>query len=174
MATMVILVNGLPGSGKSTLAIQLADALSVPVLSKDAIKESVADALEWPVELSGPLGAASMEMAWSLAATLKGTVVLESWWFRPRDLGHAQRAIERIGSPRVVEIWCTVAPGIARTRVQERQRHRIHPDADRLAMDWPKWSTQARPLGLGPVVPVETGTPVNMTALIEELRTLLA
>lgn len=78
MATTVILVNGLAGSGKSTLAVQLGAALSVPVLGKDAINEAVADALEWPVELNGALGAASMEMAWSLAATMKATVVLES------------------------------------------------------------------------------------------------
>jgi len=171
--TTLILVNGLPGSGKSTLAAQLGDLLPVPVLSKDAIKEAIADALDWPVELSGALGAASMEMAWSLAATLAGTVVVESWWFRPRDLGHVQRALERVGSPRVVEIWCDVSPEIARTRVRERTRHRIHPDVDHLVVAWPQWSTQARPLGLGPVVTVTTGSPVNVTGLVEELRTLL-
>ncbi|MEO7058823.1 MAG: GNAT family N-acetyltransferase, partial [Lapillicoccus sp.] len=42
---LVVLVNGLPGSGKSTLARALASELGLPLLSKDVVKETVADAL---------------------------------------------------------------------------------------------------------------------------------
>src|SRR5690348_6322567 len=40
-----VLVSGPPGSGKSTLAAPLAWALDWPVISKDAIKEALADSL---------------------------------------------------------------------------------------------------------------------------------
>ena len=43
MATSHILIKGLPGSGKTTLSRQLGGALSVPVVSKDAVKEMLAD-----------------------------------------------------------------------------------------------------------------------------------
>ncbi|MEU8358303.1 AAA family ATPase [Nonomuraea sp. NPDC048882] len=48
MCERVVLVNGLPGSGKSTLARALGRELGWPVLSKDAIKETLADTLDRP------------------------------------------------------------------------------------------------------------------------------
>jgi predicted kinase len=44
MVDRLVLVNGLPGSGKTTLASQLAAHLSVPWVSKDSVKELLADA----------------------------------------------------------------------------------------------------------------------------------
>lgn len=38
-----MLVNGLPGSGKTTLAVQLGGLMDFPVLSKDVVKEVLAD-----------------------------------------------------------------------------------------------------------------------------------
>jgi predicted kinase len=43
MGSSLILLNGIPGAGKTTLAGPLARALEVPVVSKDAVKESLAD-----------------------------------------------------------------------------------------------------------------------------------
>ena len=42
---MFVLVSGLPGSGKSTVAAPLAQALGLPLLARDDIKESLWDAL---------------------------------------------------------------------------------------------------------------------------------
>src|SRR5436853_574519 len=39
----LILVNGAPASGKSTLARQIADASRLPLLSRDALKEAMAE-----------------------------------------------------------------------------------------------------------------------------------
>ena len=43
IAKTLILINGLPGSGKTTLSRQLGRALSIPVISKDNLKEALAD-----------------------------------------------------------------------------------------------------------------------------------
>ena len=82
---LVVLVNGLPGSGKSTLAADLADELGLPLLSKDAIKETVADHLPQDVleraQGSGSwLGAGAAESLWSLLSSCPCGAVVEGWW----------------------------------------------------------------------------------------------
>ncbi|MDQ1534024.1 MAG: hypothetical protein QOF28_1785, partial [Actinomycetota bacterium] len=36
-----VVITGLPAAGKTTLAVPLAEALGVPLISKDAIKEAL-------------------------------------------------------------------------------------------------------------------------------------
>ena len=107
MARDVVMVNGLPGSGKSSLAPRLANALGAAFLSKDRIKEALADALvaEMPA-----LGAVAMETVWLLAANSAGTVVIDSWWFRPRDLEHARKGLAASGATGVVRSGVTSRP----------------------------------------------------------------
>jgi predicted kinase len=156
----LILVNGLPGAGKSTLAPALADRLGAPLVAKDALKEAVADVV--PAAPSRALGAAVMDLGWSLAAALPGTVVFEAWWFRPRDLPHVRAGLARCGHPAVVEVWCEVDPELARRRFASRRRHRVHEDGRRLAASPLPWLAEdAAPLGVGPVVRVATDRPVD-------------
>jgi predicted kinase len=161
----LVLVNGLPGSGKTTLATALAAELLAPLVAKDAIKEAVADAV--PAAPSRALGAAVMRAAWSLTAAIDGTVVFEAWWYRPRDLHLASEGLALCGHPPVVEVWCDVDPEVARRRYASRRRHRIHADADHVAGSPQLWSssTDAAPLGLGPVVRVPTDGAVDVAAV---------
>lgn len=110
----VVLVNGLPGSGKTTLAAALAATLGAQLLSKDAVKEAIATILKDP-PMAGPLGAIAMDTVWALASAIPATVVIESWWFQPRDLRLAEAGFGVVGAPRAVEIWCDV-PGTLRGR----------------------------------------------------------
>lgn len=110
MVDRLVLVNGLPGSGKTTLSRGLAPVLSVPLISKDALKEAVADAV--PSIASSALGWAVGDLMWTLAATVSGTVILESWWFTPRDRDFVIAGMLRCQSPSVVEIWCEVPPDL--------------------------------------------------------------
>ena len=156
----LVLVNGLPGSGKTSLAGPLARELSASLVSKDAIKEAVADVVT--AAPSRELGAAAMDMAWSLTASLPGRVVLEAWWYKPRDLLFAAAGLARCGDPTVVEVWCEVPAHVAMDRFGARRRHRIHDDPRRLAESWREWAAGAEPLHLGPTLLVDTTGPVDI------------
>ncbi|MBE1491481.1 AAA family ATPase [Plantactinospora soyae] len=167
MADHVILVNGLPGSGKTTLAAELAPALSVPLVAKDAIKEAIAAAVSGVS--STVIGRATSEMMWTLAEGVPGRVLLESWWFTPRDLSFAEAGLRRCGARTVVEIWCDVPAELARHRCALRRRHAIHEDERRLAESWPEWSRRAEPLGLGHTLRVRTDRPVDVLDLVRRI-----
>ncbi|SEF17618.1 AAA family ATPase [Jiangella alba] len=167
MADYLVLVNGLPGAGKTTLATQLAPALTAPLLSKDAIKEALADVVgAAPASALGPV---AMEAAWSIAAALPGLVVVESWWFRPRDLGYVRTGLGRCAANAMVEVWCDVPPDIARRRYAARRRHPVHDDQQRLEHAWDEWAARAEPLGVGPTVRVDTTGRVD----VEEVARLV-
>lgn len=58
--SLLIIVNGPPGSGKTTLGRRVAEALRLPFLNKDGIKELLFDTLGWSDrEWSKRLGAAT-------------------------------------------------------------------------------------------------------------------
>jgi predicted kinase len=163
----LILVNGLPGSGKTTLANGLARLLDAPLIAKDAIKEAVADVVT--TAPGAALGMAAGETMWTLAAAMSGTVILESWWFRPRDLRFVEAGLRRCRPTSVIEVWCEVPSDIAKSRHATRQRHRIHDDQRKLADAWPRWEVEAEPLGVGPVVRVDTRGPVRPADVSDQI-----
>jgi len=173
VARQVVLVNGLPGSGKTTLAAALATRLDAPCLSKDAVKEALADAID--PRASARVGAAAAETVWRLAAAPLARVVVESWWFRPRDLDHALRGLATAGADAVVEVWCDVPPELARRRFEARvDRHAVHADDRDMSAEWAAWSAHGAPLALGPVVRQETDGPVDVELLARRVTAELA
>jgi len=170
VARAVVMVNGLPGSGKSSLGPPLAAVLGAAFLAKDRIKDALAEA-------AGPdvpgLGAVAMDTAYALAAALDGTVVLDSWWFRPRDLEFARAGLVRCGAAATAEVWCDVPAELARARYVARQRPGYYADAQRLATDWPRWAAEAEPLALGPVIRVDTSGPVDLETLRSQVTAAL-
>ncbi|WP_327145740.1 AAA family ATPase [Nocardia sp. NBC_01327] len=171
MDRILILVNGLPGSGKTTLGNAVARTMNAWFLSKDAVKEALVGCLENAVEVP-ELGGIAMDTVWKLAQTSPVDVVIDSWWFKPRDLAFAQAGIEQVGTRRVVEIWCEVPAEIARARYASRQRPAFYSDEQRLEQHWDDWVTHAAPLGLTPTIIVDTTRAVDLTDLAAQIRTV--
>lgn len=163
MADFLVLVNGLPGSGKTTLGRQLSEQLRAPLISKDALKETL-------IHLSpAEAGRTAAEAMWDVAAETTGLVVLESWWFRPRDLAYVENGLRRCGEPRAVEIWCDVPAGLALARVRARRRHPIHQDELKVTTRWAEWVEKAEPLGVAYAMKAGTDRPVDVAGLAESV-----
>jgi predicted kinase len=157
---MYVLLSGLPGSGKTTLAGPLADALRWPLLSKDVIKETLWDVVgagdrAW----SARLGAAAQEALLRLAADAPDAVIDT---FVHHDGKHRLDALARP----IVEVHCHCPFDIARDRCVDRPRHACHFDAEQVADRWDAWrADDAAPLGIGPLLVVDTTAPVDATAV---------
>jgi len=172
MADELVLVNGLPGAGKSTLAPLLAAALAVPMISKDIVKEALADIV--PAVPSQDLGRITMDAMWSMAGTIAGTVLLEGWWLAPRDRRFAQAGVAVAKARRVVEVWCDVPSALARDRYIRRQRHWVHRDHRPVVANWDSWASLAGPLELGPTIRVRTDAPTDPAAIAQAVRAAFA
>lgn len=133
----LVIVSGAPGSGKTTLARRLALDLRVPILSKDDLKEALADAIGAPpdVPASMRLGAGAYAMLYFVARQLlEGQVglIIESNFRR----GLSETEIQPLlawSDPGLIH--CTSRPEVVRARYTERHqrgvRHPAHLDADR-------------------------------------------
>ncbi|XAS65335.1 AAA family ATPase [Pseudarthrobacter sp. So.54] len=169
--TGVILINGLPGSGKSTLARELAATLDLPLFSKDACKESLWTGSRAPDPAeSSALGRRAVALMWAAIAATPGPAVVESFWYAPRDLHLLRADLRSSGKSVDVEVWCSLAPATARQRCRTRERHRVHHAAENDGVVWAEWARQAAPLGLAPVLDVDTEEKVDVFRLCRALE----
>jgi len=158
---LFVVVSGLAASGKTSLAEPLAQALRVPLISKDAIKEALFEAvgsgdLTWSKTLSRAADAAMVRIARDL-----DSAVLDNFWY-------AETVDELLAPlPRpIVEVFCRCDPDVAYERFRDRVRHPGHADQERdpETLRAP-FFTRAKKLPLrtlGPVVEVNTQRPVDV------------
>lgn len=177
---VLVVVTGVPGSGKSTLAEGLAAALRLPLISLDAIKESLYDAP------GGGHGgrrdirfAAEAVMAKQVEAAPRGAV-LDIWLDPQRDDRDRLRATLPPELP-VREVFCDVPAGVAVTRYAGRVRQGPHlpPDVEvlariRAAVELLAQGSSSAPSGLGPVLRVDTSQEVVIPDLVRWLSAGLA
>lgn len=168
MPDRLLVVNGMAGAGKTTLARPLADQLGCPLVSKDAIKEALGDAVDVPLPTRA-MGALATDALWRIVGMLEGTVLVESVWLAGRDDMWFHRGWMSIGSPPGLELWCTAPRAIMRARFRDRPRHHVHDDAAR-ADEWDAAAKVARPMTGLPVLTVDTSQPVDVVALAAQIR----
>jgi len=161
-----VLVGGWPASGKTTLARRLAAELGTSFLSKDEVKEALMDALGAPagVEQSRRLGVAAVHAVLRAAQGCDGAVIDSTWYPYATPLARA------LPGP-IVEIRCRVDPDLARKRFAARVRDERHLDDCRTEAEL--WGSEVAPLGLGPLLDVDTTGPVDVPALADEVRRLV-
>lgn len=158
----LLAVGGHSGSGKTTLAQGLARALSLPLLSKDVIKEALFDSLGWSDRTwSQRLGAAAIAVLYQQLEQLLATrlsCIIEST-FRAELDGPRLRALCAQHGVQPVELQC-VAPGevlVARVlaRAAKGERHPGHVDGT--------WMEEhAHLLRAGPLPPLDLGGPLRV------------
>ncbi len=161
-----VLVGGWPGSGKTTLSHALADELGVDCLSKDEFKEALMDSSGTPatVEESRELGRAAVEAALS-AAEGRTAAVVDSTWYP-----YVLPLVRRLPGP-FVEIRCRLDVALAGERYHRRDRDPRHLDDRRT--DAELWGAEVAPLGVGPLLEVDTSGPVDIASLADMVRSAL-
>ena len=168
----VILVTGIPGAGKTTVGQALSNALMLPLLSKDAIKESLFDELgvkdrEWSLQL----GAAANRVVWSLLSHCPAGAIVDMWLDPIRDVGLSQQGLAQADVQKAYEIMCECPAELAVQRYAGRVRHPGHLPPDQATLQRiHDSSTQMTPLGIGPTKRIDTTGPVDIPALVEWLR----
>lgn len=161
-----VLVGGWPGSGKTTLSSALAAELGIPHLSKDVVKEALMDAAGAPadVEASRRLGRAAV---FALLGAAKGcpAAVIDSTWYP-----YAEPLARSLPGP-IVEVRCRVPREIARERYLRRVRDQRHLDG--LRDEAELWGEEVAPLGLGPLLVVDTSVAVDVAEVAALVRSVL-
>jgi len=171
----IIIVSGAPASGKSTVARALAEVLGFPLFSKDIFKESLfeslgnqlADTVGSPAELSRLLSRAAIDVLWSVAPSCL-QVILEAN-FRPKDQHERERFAALQG--RKLEVYCHCTPEEAARRFRERATTARHHPAHSMKTITAEFLEEfERPVGLCPVIGVDTERTVEPQEIIERIR----
>jgi glucokinase len=141
LETRLVVVTGAPATGKTTVARALMHLLGYALISKDDVKESMADVLgAGDRERSRELGAAAYAVMQRLAMRIldeRVNVILEANFWRERSEPWLRTLAQGRDAPVIV---CAVAPELRRARFRSRgdagQRHPVHLDGEILENEW--------------------------------------
>jgi len=162
-----IVVSGPPASGKSTVAPVLAQAMGLPLIAKDIIKDALMATIATPdIETSRQLGRAAVTAMYAIAAASPVGAVIESTFLRSVAIA----AVGRLEGD-VIEVFCRCRRQVAVQRYLNRSgtRHAGHFDADRSPEEI--WNEEnAQPIAGGwPVLQVDTNTPVDIEVVLARI-----
>jgi predicted kinase len=125
----LVVVTGPPAAGKTTIAAALRERLGLPLIAKDAIKETLGDALEFAGDRheSRRLGVATFHVQFAIMRELleAGVSVIAEGNFGPEWFGALPAA-------QVTQVYVSAAPETLRERMLARDpgRHRVHYDRE--------------------------------------------
>ncbi|MGD1934143.1 MAG: AAA family ATPase [Candidatus Phaeomarinobacter sp.] len=173
-----LVISGLPASGKTTLGKQLASALDISFLDKDDFleqlfeQEGVGDQA-WRQKLSR-----QSDLEFERAAKLQESVVLISHWRPPTAEGTSGTPTQWLNDvfQNIVEVFCDCPPDEAARRFATRTRHEGHGDdyqADgEITATMSNWA-KGLPLGIGPLIRVDTTLSVSVADVMPQLEKYL-
>jgi predicted kinase len=165
---LYVLVAGPPASGKSTLAPRLAEAMALPLIAKDTIKEALMRTLPVPdVDASRRIGRAAVQVMLAVAAESPLGAVLESNFYR----SYATPELRALPGS-IVEVFCRCPPEVRLGRYRERADSRALGHFDTLRTDAELVSSEiSEPVAGGwPVIEVDTTVPVELPGLVARVR----
>jgi len=170
-----VVVSGLPGSGKSTLARELASALGLPLLDKDAILERLFESRGSSDATSRRLLSRESDQILQTEAIASDGAVLVSHWRLPGMPSSSGTPTAWLAefSDRVVNVHCECAPEIAAERFVQRRRHPGHRDEERLPSEILASILSVAHLGrlnIGPRVDVDTSQMPDLSVLLREIH----
>ncbi|BAZ10768.1 cytidylate kinase [Calothrix sp. NIES-4071] len=135
MTSSVIIISGLPCTGKTTLGRKLAQDLSLPLICRDSIKESLFDSLGWSDrEWSKKLGIASYDLLYHFIDSLVSkniSLIVESNFKAAFDTEKYRKLQNQYGL-KLIQIHCHTKGEVLLKRFKERsesgERHPGHVD----------------------------------------------
>ncbi len=136
----LIIIHGAPGSGKTYASRWLSQQLSIPLLSKDDIKEELYNHFDYQtVDQSIKIGAASFELLWLWLSKLMPfgqNLLIETAFYakynQPKitELAHSHNY-------QIIQVFCQADEDVRHQRFVDRahgpDRHPGHMDKQRLA-----------------------------------------
>lgn len=167
---LLVVVTGMPSSGKTMLAEGLAARLTLPLIAKDEIKESLYESLGADdVEASGRLGAAAYALIFGLARTMLASgasLIVEANFFRDQ-----QRDFASLPAHRLTQLHCHAPLAVLLDRYASRSRHVGHQDAEKIKELPARFESGVHDaLRLqGDLVELDTTQPVDLDALAERV-----
>jgi len=166
-----VLMSGYPGSGKSTLAVSLAASLGFALLSKDAMLITLYAALEFaPGDAAASLrtGRAAWAVFWHQARNCPEAVLdTNIQWNSSQQLAE----LRALGG-RLVEVRCECSPEIARERYAARAAAG-HPTQRYSELDDARLLAYGQPIGLGPLISVDSSGPVIVEDVVSQVLAAL-
>jgi predicted kinase len=167
---LLVVVTGMPSAGKTTVAEALAHRLQLPLIAKDAIKESLYESLgAEDVEASGRLGAAAYALVFALTGSMLAdgvAVIVEANFFR----GEHERGFAALPPHRLLQLHCDAPLAVLLDRYAQRSRHAGHFDEEKIKELPGRFESGVHgPLELdGELVRLDTTHPVDVAALLRD------
>ncbi|KSV81908.1 hypothetical protein N183_15450 [Sinorhizobium sp. Sb3] len=165
----LVMANGVPASGKSALSRALSEKTGWPILALDTVKNPFLELIEGvDRHFNRILGRASYKSIFSIIneSSPGSTFIVDAWFgFQPVDVLREHLAMA--GITEVVELWCHAPPEVIGDRYKQRtvERHPGHPGLGYVP-ELIELAKRAEPCGLGPVLDVDTTTPIEVDKVL--------